>query len=195
MLLPFNFISTISSNDEIEQIKKDLPKMLGANNVGTDFYLTFQPCWETEGARNDLRIYISSSVETNVTLEIEGKSIKKTKKTIPNDIIEFKLNPAEGQCYQKDDVTPPETERVYPGYAIHIYSDDPIICYGVTRYQYTSDGFLALPVNSFGNEYIIASYADPTPNVTQWLQLYKCCLLDSTIVRFTLGGTKQLEKG
>jgi len=186
------FSPVLKSNYDLEEIKKNLPKMLGANNLGRDFYITFHPCWETENARNDLRIYVSSGVETNVTLEIEGKSIKQTKKTIANDIIEFKLNPAEGQCYQKSDQVPPEPEQVYEGYAIHIYSDDPIICYGVTRYQYTSDGFLALPVQALGKEYLVASYADPTMNTFQWLPSYTSVVAayDNTKVRFILGGTE-----
>ncbi len=192
-LILFLFLSPVlKANYDLEEIKKNLPKMLGANNLGRDFYITFHPCWETENAKNDLRIYISSGVETNVTLEIEGKSIKQMKKTIANDIIEFKLNPAEGQCYQKDDGVPPEKERVYQGYAIHIYSDDPIICYGVTRYQYTSDGFLALPVQALGKEYLVASYADPTTNQFQWLPSYTSVVAayDNTKVRFILGGTE-----
>ncbi len=198
LLLSLFSYQMLVANDEIEQVKKDLPKMLGANNVGTDFYLTFHPCWETEGDTNKLRVYVSSAVVTNVTLEVVGKAYSDSKQTIANDIIEFVLDPEIGQCYRKDAYTPPDTERVYPGYAIHVYSDDPIICYGVTRYHYTSDGFLALPVNSFGKEYIVASYSDPTTNEFQWLPSYTSVVAayDNTSVRFTLGGTETtLTKG
>lgn len=177
---------------DVDELRKNLPKLLGANNHGREFYITFHPCWEELGESNDLRIYVSSGVATNVTMEIEGKSIKETKRTIPNDIIEFRLNPAQGQCYQKTDRELPQPEQVFRGYGIYIYSDDPIICYGVTRYHYTSDGFLALPVHALGKEYIVASYADPSSNEIQWLTSYSSVVApyDNTKVRFTLGGTE-----
>jgi hypothetical protein len=185
------FAKVVYADDITEEVRNKLPKMLGANNVGTDFWITFNPCWETDDPlKNDLRVYVSCGIKTLVTVEVPGKSFKTTKMTIPNDIIEFRLDPGKGQCYQKDDKVPPEPERVYQGYGVHVYADYPIVVYGVTRYHYTSDGFLAIPVSSLGKEYIIASYADPTSNTGQWLPSY-CGIVaahDNTEVRFTLGG-------
>ena len=174
-----------------EEIKNNLPKMLGANNVGREFYFTFIPCWETPAAGNDLKLYISSGVETLVTVEVAGKGYIKQKKTIPNDIIEFTLVPAIGQPYRKTDRDVPEPDQVWKAAAIHVKSDDPIICYGVTRYQYTSDAFLCIPVPALGKEYIIASFADPSPNTIQWLPSYSgiAAPYDKTKVWFTMGGT------
>lgn len=182
-----------SKEFELEKFKKNLPKMLGANNVGKEFYLTFHPCWETYNPNNAVRIYVSSGVRTLVTLEIPGMGYYTTKMTIPNDIIEFPLYPALAQCYTKTDRQKPLPEQVFPGRAIHIYAEAPIIVYGVTRYQYTSDGYLAIPVSSWGKEYIVASYADPvTENfgVGQYLPSYTSVVAayDNTKVRFTMGG-------
>ncbi len=174
-----------------EEIKKNLPKMLGANNVGREFYFSFIPCWETPHAKNDLKLYISSGVETLVTVEVQGKGYMKSQKTIPNDIIEFTLVPSIGQAYRKTDRDIPEPDQVWKSAGVHVIANDPIICYGVTRYQYTSDGFLAIPVPALGKEYIVASYADVADNNIQWLPSYTAITApyDKTKVFFTMGGT------
>jgi hypothetical protein len=176
--------------NEIENVKEKLPKMLGSNNAGKDFWFSFHPCWETEGANNALKIYVSSGIATQVTLEVPGKGVHQAKTTIPNDIIEFTLTPGEGQCYQKTDQQPPKPDAVYPAFGVHVFADQPIVVYGVTRYQYTSDGFLALPTNSLGKEYRVASYADPTDNTFQWLPSYTSitAAYDGTVVNFYMGG-------
>lgn len=186
-------VTSLAGDADVEQIKKDLPKLLGANNAGTDFYMTFNPCWETAADGNNVRIYVSSGVETLVTCEVEGKGFKKSKKTVPNDIIEFNLPPGIAQVYKKTDRDESQEEQVYPQYAVHVYADAPIIVYGVTRYQYTSDGFLALPTSALGKEYIVASYGDVGDNGTsfgQYLPSQTAIVApyDGTKVRFTLGG-------
>ncbi len=166
-----------------------LPKLLGSNNAGTEFYFTFIPAWESNN--DDLKIYISSQVRTKVTIEVEGKGYSKSQYTLPNDIIEFTLVPAIGQACRKSAWEAPEEDQVWRNAAVHITSDDPIICYGVTRYQYTSDGFLILPVNILGKEYIVASYADIASNNGQWFTSYTgiTAAYDKTKVMFTMGGT------
>jgi len=184
-------IPTQAKDYSVEEIKKNLPKMLGANNVGREFWFSFIPCWETSGAKNDLRVYVSSGVRTKVTVEVPGKGYEEIQYTIPNDIIQFVLPPQIGQPYRKTDRDLPEPDQVWKGAGVHVYADDPIICYGVTRYQYTSDGFLAIPVPALGKEYIAASWADPTNNQIQWLPSYISITApyDKTTVRFTMGGT------
>ncbi|MFM7156773.1 MAG: choice-of-anchor D domain-containing protein, partial [Bacteroidota bacterium] len=62
----------------------------------------------------------------------------------------------------------------------------------MARYQYTSDGFLAIPVSAFGTEYVIAAYPQYTaagsiydlPSVSNIIAAY-----DDTEVSFTMGGT------
>ncbi|MFC2131629.1 T9SS type A sorting domain-containing protein [Bacteroidota bacterium] len=171
---------------------KDLPKLLEISNSGTEFYFSFIPAWESEGAKNDLKIYISSEVQTKVTVEVIGKGFNQTKYTVPNDIIEFTLTSDIGQPYRKTINEKPEKDSIWIGAGVHITADDPIICYGVTRYQYMSDGFLALPVNALGREYIVASFADPfSGNISQYLTSYTSitAAYDNTNVSFTMGGT------
>src|SRR3989339_291312 len=185
-------VSNSSAKDfNLKEFKNKLPELLGSNNVGTDFWVTFNPCWESSGAKNDLKLYVSSGVITTVTVEIPGKGYLKQQKTIPNDVIEFTLSPALGQCYRKTDRQPPEPEQVYGGYGIHVYAPQPIIVYGATRDQYTSDSYLALPKSSLGKEYVVASWCDISDFGVQYLPGYTGIVspFDNNKVRFTMGGT------
>jgi hypothetical protein len=181
-----------------EELREALPAMLSSSNAGTEFYVTFHPCWETAGANNALKLYVSSAVETQVRVEIPAVDYQEVQTTVPNDIIEFSIAPSQGQMYSKTDRQPPLEEQVWFGRAIIVTSDQPIILYGVTRYQYTSDGFLAIPTSALGREYIVASWGDPVnqaeENRIQWLTSYTSIvgIYDNTRVQFTLGGISNM---
>lgn len=179
----------------IEQVKKNLPKMLGANNVGKEFWLTMPPVYEDGGSvagfENYVKIFISSAVETQVTVEVPGKGYKKMLKTVPNDVVEVNIKPTLGQPYVKKGADPCVPEAVYPQYGIHVYAEQPLVVYGMARFYATSDGFLALPVSSLGKEYIISSYGDMTamfPSLTLPSLSGIVAAYDDTKVSFTLGG-------
>ncbi|MDA3843510.1 MAG: hypothetical protein PF588_03960, partial [Candidatus Kapabacteria bacterium] len=140
-----------------------LPKLLGSSNSGTEFFLTFIPPKRMggSGSTDPIKIYVSSSFETEVTLEVPGKGYNKIQKTVPNGIIEFILTEAIALPYKKSDNTLPMAEQVFSGAAIHISSKDPIVVYGVVKYTGTSEGYLAIPVSGLGKEYIVASWPDP----------------------------------
>ncbi|HRP02042.1 MAG TPA: T9SS type A sorting domain-containing protein [Candidatus Kapabacteria bacterium] len=190
-ILPFSTLAKVDK--DIKYVKENLPYLLESNNAGTSFYLTFLPCWEENGPNNANRIYISSAVRTKVTMKIPylGKEIPY--ETVPNDIIEIALSPQESMPYSKGNggmPIPPQPEQVWDGRAVILESDAPIIVYAVTRYQYTSDGYLAYPLTALGKTYQVASYADPTNNQAQFLPSYTGIVspYDNTKVRFRLGG-------
>ncbi len=185
-------LNAADKDKEIRQNLKDkLPYLMGANNAGTLFYFAFHPCWmEGSASENALRIYVSSAVATTVTLEIKGLGYVRQKQTIPNDVIDFTLDPSVGQPYTKLNGQKPLPEQIWEGRAIKVYAEDPIIVYGVTRFYATSDGFLALPASALGQNYQVASYADPTNNQSQWLTSYTSIIgvYDNTRVTFKMGG-------
>ncbi|MBI5326247.1 MAG: choice-of-anchor D domain-containing protein [Ignavibacteriae bacterium] len=185
--------SELTSKDfNLQKFKEKLPKLLTSSNAGTDFWITFNPCWETTGSRNDLKIYVSSEYATRVTVEIPGKGYLRQQTTAKNDVIEFTLTPDLGQCYRKTDRQAPSPDQVFPGYGVHIYSQQPIIVYGVTRYQYTSDSYLAIPVTSLGNDYVVASWCDISDFGIQYLPSYTAIVssYDNNKVNFKMGGTE-----
>lgn len=190
-ILPLSLRADVDK--DLNYIKDNLPYLMESNNAGTLFYMTFHPCWEDPGPRNSIRIYVSSAVRTTVTLEIKDLGLVRQKETIPNDIIEFVLAPTEAMPYSKgsgSNPTRPEPEQIWEGKAVKLYSTEPIIAYGVTRVQYTSDGYLAYPITSLGKVYQVASYADPTNNVSQFLPSYTSIVAayNNTKVTFRMGG-------
>ncbi len=191
-LLSYSLRAGDSYSDE--DIKTMLPKMLGANNVGKEFWFTIPPCLEDEsyGYANFVKIYVTSPYRTLVKVEVPGKSFLQTKMTIPNDVIEFSLNPTVAQCYTRSYYTKENPDDVFIGSGINVVANDPIVVYAVVRYRYTSDGFLAIPVSSLGKEYIAAGYpVDPMfenggvyiPGFVGITAAY-----DQTTVRVTIGG-------
>lgn len=187
-------LSGLCSNMFGQSIDK-LPAYLAGSNAGTEYYISFPPCYEdvSTNADNTLQVFVASAVTQEVTLEVKGKNYKETKITEPNGVIEFRLSPMYGQPYQKPVNMLANPEQVYEGLAVHITSAHPIVVYGVTRFHFTSDGFMAIPVSSFGTEYVIGAYPQYTgvngpyqlPSLTNIIAAY-----DGTVVTFTMGGTK-----
>ena len=167
-----------------------LPSMLGTSNEGTLFYMTFHPALE-EGvnASSGIRIYVSSKYKATVTIEIEGIGKFMQRTTIPNEVFEFFLSPGEAQMYYKV-YEAPRPEANWKGRAIKITSDAPIVCYGLARFYATSDGYMALPVSSYGKEYQVASAPNAFSGWGYELSSYTSIVgaYDNTRVTFTLGG-------
>jgi len=180
---------------DLKKIKEQLPKLLGATNQGTEFVIAFHPAWEEYGPNNRIKLYISSGVATDVRITIpyysnEPRFILRTK---PNDIIVQDLLPSEAQPYTRGGggyVNTLKPTQVWPGRGIIIEADAPIIVYGVTRYQYTSDGFLAIPTHALGKQYIVSSYRETCDLTLQSLTPYVSIVgvYDKTNVQFYLGG-------
>ena len=165
----------------------------GANQAGTEFYFSFPPCYEEEsaGGDNSIRVFIASDAEQDVRVSIPGKGFDTVRHILANNAIEIRIPTQIAQPFLKGgrNLAPPE--RVYPGAAVHVVSESPVICYGMTRYQYTSDGFLALPVARLGSEYIVGAWPQYTAvgasyhltSITTISAAY-----DSTTVSFEMGG-------
>lgn len=175
-----------------------LPTFLDSTNAGIEFYFSFPPCYEEESAgyMNSCRVFVCSAVKQEVTLEIPGKAVKMTKLCNANDVVEFVLGTGAAQPYVKAGRSPAPEEQVYGEAAVHVTASSPIVCYGVTRYNYTSDGFLAIPVSSLGKDYIVSSYPQYTA-IGSGYQLVSMTTIsaayDGTTVYFEMGGTASSE--
>jgi hypothetical protein len=193
LLIVLLLVSAVAASQAGGIDKKKLPSLLAGSNAGNEFYLSFPPVYEeVAGGDNSLRIFVASGVRQEVTVEVKGKGVKYTKVTVPNDVIEFRIAPGDGLPYSKPTTSPAPPEQIYQQAAVYVKSRAPIVVYGVARYQYTSDGFLAIPVSAFGTEYVIAAYPQYTaagsiydlPSVSNIIAAY-----DDTEVTFTMGGT------
>ncbi len=167
-----------------------IPQKYGSTHWGTDFWLTFHPNYQVPQSSNSIRIYITSTVETSVKLDVPGKDYHTQLNTIPNNTIQFDIPITIGQPISGGMSLPPPIEQVYDGAGIHITSMDPIVVYGLARGSGSSDGYMALPVSTWGKEYIIASWADGSNNKTEYMPSYASVIAayDNTRVSFILGG-------
>ena len=190
----------VSSVKAGEMDVKKLPSLLGASNAGTEFYFSFPPCYEEESAgyQNSCRVFVASGAKQLITCEIPGRGYKLTKLCQANDVVEFVLATGSAQPFLKAGSARSPVEQVYPGAAVHVISSAPVVCYGVTRYNYTSDGFLAVPVSALGKEYIVASWPQYTA-VGSGYQLAAettiSAAYDDTEVFFEMGGTISSSTG
>jgi IgGFc binding protein/type IX secretion system substrate protein len=182
----------IANSQPKEDLDKWLPQQLSSSHAGTEFYLTFHPRWEEAGKIID-KILIVSNVATKVTVTVEGKGFEQLQTTKPYQTLVFNLPTNIAQPYAKDDRDLPENDQVWKQYAIHVVSEDPVICYGMASIGFVGEGYLALPVSALGKEYIISSWTDIGSNTNpggQFLTSYTSAVApyDKTKVRYTGGG-------
>jgi hypothetical protein len=81
---------------------QDLPSLLKApNNAGTEFYFSFPPIYEEEspGNENNCKVFVASSIQQSITVEVPGKNWKQTKVATANDVIEFTIPTAIAQPF------------------------------------------------------------------------------------------------
>ncbi len=187
--------SSMFAQVKAKDVKTDLTKLLGSTNAGTEFYVSFPPCYEEEsqGAANATVLFVASAIKQPITVEIPGTGYSQTQMAKANDVIEFRFTPAQGQPYTKRGGQKAPPERIYGKCGIHLTSLAPVVVYGVSRFFYTSDGFLAIPVSGLGTKYVVESYPQYTatgstyklPSMTNIVAAY-----DNTVVTFIMGGNK-----
>ncbi len=163
------------------------------SNAGTEFYFSFPPCHEEEstGLINDCRVYVTSSVQQLVTIEVKGKSWKMTKAVAPNVTTEFILSEVVAQPFLLRGNAAAPAEAVYQGAAVHVTSQAPVVVNAATRYESNSDGFLVLPVSSLGLEYVVSSWPQFNHTGTGYQLVSETTIsavYDETVVQFEMGG-------
>ncbi len=198
-MLRFQFylilITLIAINYSFCFPKDNSPEILGeSNGYHYLYYLTFHPWLETD--ISSVEIFITCPVRTNAYLEIEDLNLFKKLEIRPNEIGKFELNAKEALVYSKSAGEPPKPEQIWTGRAIKIYSEFPVLMYGVYKSSPNSaEGFLILPVTSLGKEYQISSYTDPSNNTTNFSPSYTTIVgvYDNTQVQFRLGGCQSCK--
>ncbi|MDW8225964.1 MAG: choice-of-anchor D domain-containing protein, partial [Bacteroidota bacterium] len=84
-------------------------------------------------------------------------------------------------------------DEPYRAAGIRVVAEVPVAVYGVTRYVYTTDAFMVIPVSMLGTEYVIASYPDMVGMYMPWYtnipsETVIVAAHDNTEVFFTLYG-------
>ncbi|MEO5929931.1 MAG: T9SS type A sorting domain-containing protein [Candidatus Kapaibacterium sp.] len=125
-------------------------QLLGSNAEGTHFFVTFmQNEIRTCGIASypQFRLSFASRFATTVTMTLPG-----------GQVINYTLKPFQVQSYIDNDPTLECVGERVMHRAIELRSDKPISVYSYSSKLQTSDGYLALPVDSWGTEYVTANY-------------------------------------
>jgi uncharacterized protein (TIGR02145 family) len=114
-------------------------------NVGTDFWIAFQPNWNSNPAV--LQLFISSTFSTHGYVYSAYPGINQNFNVVPGTVTTLTL---------------PSGAMINGGIVedkgIRITSEDPITVYSLNRFGASTDAFLALPVNALGTDYRVAAY-------------------------------------
>ncbi len=117
-------------------------------NGGTDFWISFPANYLD--LQNRLALLVTSTSDTNGTIYSAGCGINKTFQVTANTVTRVELDK---NCQSS-------TSDQIQNFGIRVTSQEPIILYGLNERSFTTDAFLALPVNTLGKEYIVLAYAN-----------------------------------
>ena len=135
------------------------------DNKGTEFWIMMPRNFNMDGTA--LYIDITSDVATNGTVELPGISFNEDFTSSPGSITRITL-PIEAMV---------GTNELIENKGIHITANDEVTVYGLSIKQFTSDCFLALPVDILSTQYLAMSY----PNLT-WTSGFD----ESTLSQFSV---------
>jgi len=135
------------------------------DNKGTEFWIMMPRNFDMYGT--SLYLDITSDVSTNGTVEVQGLSFNEDFSSTPGEITRITL-PESSMV---------GTNETIEQKGIHITSNDEVTVYGLSIKDYTSDCFLALPIDILSTQYIAMSY----PNLT-----WSSSLDESTLSQFSI---------
>ncbi len=143
-------------NDYVPQIGKSnlqMPEGFGApgssrsmlDSKGTDFWLLFLRNYDAAGS---IYIDITSEVNASGTVSVSGISFSQNFSVAANTVTRITV-PIGAMILNSN---------IIQSLGIHVVSDNEVGVYGMSREQFTTDGFLGLPVDILGNQYLVMTY-------------------------------------
>lgn len=155
LLLLFVAIAALTT----AQAQRKIPsaeQILNVNGAqGTEFWIAVPPNEINPYPVDALQIFVASAFETDI--EVFDASGDKTyrRKILPYEI--RTLSDSRGETNWTWEVR--EIEQVVRK-GIRIRSKKPISVYVITSKPYSSDGYMAIPLNGWGTEYVATAYYD-----------------------------------
>lgn len=140
-----------------EEIKRELlyHHSHSKNSSGRLFYLAWPLNDSKQQPGQALEIYVTSSVNTTVTLTNDNLGVSITKNVNTRDITTFTTN--DGSASFDWEIL--DSERPL-GLGFKLSSPDPISVYVMNSKSVSSEGYLGIPVTNWGNKYIHNSFYD-----------------------------------
>lgn len=132
------------------------------DNLGKEFYIAFGPNTGGETnmpqeTQNDVALYITSKVPTAGRVEIPALNIDQTFTSTPGQITTVKL-PNGNNNGASVTLTGNDGERIIKGMAVRITSIEEVAVFGMNHKRFSTDAFMALPIDVLGTEYRAMSY-------------------------------------
>lgn len=139
-----------------QQTRPKLSEMIhSTGNIGTEFWIAIPPNEINPFPVDELEIYVASAYETEIEVfdAAAGRTYKRW--LMPYEI--RTLSDKRGETDWTWEVR--ESEQVVKK-GIRITSDQPVSVYVLNSKVTTSDGYMAIPVSSWGTEHIATTYYD-----------------------------------
>lgn len=136
-------------NDPSEQLTRNI------TSQGREFWIAVPQNDYSNPLVNALEIYVTSSQSTTVTVEHSISRFRLTKEVLPYTVTTFSTR--DGGALWNWELT--KSEQIESG-AIHITAEHPVSVYILNAKERSADGYTALPVQAWGQEYMHCSYYD-----------------------------------
>ncbi len=137
--------------------EKLLNSLQNTNSSGRQFLIAFPPNDRFNTAYKMLDIYVTSSVNTTVTLKNVATGLALTKQVRAYDITIYSIQT--GDVSQEMESHPSRAGQVEDkGY--YLESPDPIAVYVLSDKEVSADGYLAIPTSQWGTRYMHISFWD-----------------------------------
>ena len=124
------------------------------SNAGTNFWVAFQS--NAGGTGTERSLFVSAPQDTSGTVSVPGINFSEPFSVIAGEITTISL-PNNAVTLGSDQIG-----RL----GINVTAQSPVSVYGLNQQQFTTDGFLALPVEVLGREYLVMAHGGG--NLTQF---------------------------
>ncbi|MDQ1265074.1 MAG: Choice-of-anchor protein, partial [Bacteroidota bacterium] len=157
MLLPLTKTEAQNNKYDKAKLKKEAikDKLLYNSAQGREFWIAIPPNEVPGYSPNVLELYVTSGKKTAVTLEMPTSGMTLTKPIDPMEITTYSSGSGEItfqlECRESEQITDK---------GIRLTAEQPISVYVLNAKVYTSEGYLAIPLASWGTTYIHNSYYD-----------------------------------
>lgn len=128
------------------------------DNKGTEFWVCFQQNYNNTEHPLALSFFITSEFNTNVTINIPGINWQQSFSILKNKITTIKLPSPLNIVVNGEG-------RFIKG--IHIVAEEEVTVYGLNQMEFTTDAYLALPVDILNVFYFVMSYTSISDDKNQ----------------------------
>jgi hypothetical protein len=132
------------------------------DNLGKEYYLAFGPNEGSTDNDNVFALYLTGPVAASVTIEVSALNYTQKFTIIPGKVTKVLL-PNGANFGPTVEVTASET--VVKGMGIHILANTEIAVYGMSHKMYSSDAFMAMPIDVLGKKYRTLNYQSSLTSV------------------------------